>query len=420
MMVPVGMSMLYRAYPPEDRVNVARLITRVMVIAPATAPIIGGSLVTWASWRWIFTINIPVGAVGVHLRVFVPGRAPGAEGGKVRSARSGLRRAGLGLLLFRSGSGPTLGWGSAESIGSGVVASSCSCVFVRLELAAPTHSSTSISGQPAVSPVLRGHRLQVTDVLRNTGVHHALPPGGTGSLRDRIPGLSTFPEAIAIGISSQIVARLFPRIGPRRLMAGGFVGIGAVTSLLASAGLSTSLWEVRGLCFFLGVSVSFIMLPTRPPRSRRSRRLRPGTRQRSSTRCSERWGRWGSRAERRVGPRGRQCRRPPPTHCRLSLGVRNECGDRIAGCGGGAAHPGQRRGPGHGTARRGARDEAERSDRSRLGALREAEPVQGEMVSVVQSWSTETNGAATGGPSATHTDGRPVVGTLTRAADRVP
>ncbi|MGH9048054.1 MAG: MFS transporter [Acidimicrobiales bacterium] len=56
MMVPTGMTMLYRAYPQDRRVHVARLITAVMVLAPATAPVIGGSLVTWASWRWIFVI----------------------------------------------------------------------------------------------------------------------------------------------------------------------------------------------------------------------------------------------------------------------------------------------------------------------------------------------------------------------------
>jgi hypothetical protein len=75
-------------------------------------------------------------------------------------------------------------------------------------------------------------------------------------------GLSTFPEAIAIGITTQIVARLFPRVGPRRLLASGFVGLAVTCGALADAGLSTSLWEIRGLTFALGVSVAFIMLPS--------------------------------------------------------------------------------------------------------------------------------------------------------------
>jgi EmrB/QacA subfamily drug resistance transporter len=261
MMVPVGMSMLYRAYPPEDRVNVARLITRVMVIAPATAPIIGGSLVTWASWRWIFTINIPVGSIAFlfGLVFLVEHREPRAGGFDLLGAVSG--GLGLGLLLYSVGSGPTLGWASLPVLGCGAVALVLLSVFVRLELRRKF---------PLLNLHLLADRLfrrscaiigfQVTTFFGTLVFTTLYLQEGRG-LSAINSGLSTFPEAVAIGISSQIVARLFPRVGPRRLMAGGFVGLAAVTVVLANAGLSTSLWEVRGLCFFLGISVSFIMLP---------------------------------------------------------------------------------------------------------------------------------------------------------------
>src|SRR5487761_2565567 len=110
MMVPVGMSMLYRAYPPERRIGVARLITRVSVIAPATAPIIGGSLVTWGSWRWIFTINLPIGVAALifSARFLSEHREP--RKGSFDLPGAILGGAGLGLLLYSVGSGPTLGW----------------------------------------------------------------------------------------------------------------------------------------------------------------------------------------------------------------------------------------------------------------------------------------------------------------------
>jgi len=74
--------------------------------------------------------------------------------------------------------------------------------------------------------------------------------------------LPTFPEAIAIGITSQVVAKLFPRIGPRRLLASGFTGLALTCGALARAGDTTSLWEIRCLCFALGIFVAFIMLPS--------------------------------------------------------------------------------------------------------------------------------------------------------------
>ena len=73
-MVPVGMSMLYRAYPPAKRIAVARLITRGTVVAPASAPIIGGALVTGESWRWIFMINLPIGIAAVLFGALVLAR----------------------------------------------------------------------------------------------------------------------------------------------------------------------------------------------------------------------------------------------------------------------------------------------------------------------------------------------------------
>ncbi|MGH8997484.1 MAG: DHA2 family efflux MFS transporter permease subunit, partial [Acidimicrobiales bacterium] len=137
MMVPVGMSMLYRAYPPERRVQVARLITRVMVIAPATAPIIGGTLVTWASWRWIFTINIPVGVAALAFGTVFLAEHREPHSGRFDLVGALLGGAGLGLLLFSVGSGPTLGWGSPEVVATGAAAVVALAVFVRLELRRP-------------------------------------------------------------------------------------------------------------------------------------------------------------------------------------------------------------------------------------------------------------------------------------------
>jgi MFS family permease len=77
-----------------------------------------------------------------------------------------------------------------------------------------------------------------------------------------VSGLTTFPEAVAIGLVSGAVARLFAKVGPRRLILGGFLGLALTTGLLSQAGLTTSLWWVRALCFLLGASVAFIMLPT--------------------------------------------------------------------------------------------------------------------------------------------------------------
>jgi EmrB/QacA subfamily drug resistance transporter len=261
MMIPVGMSMLYRAYPPERRVGVARLITRVTVLAPASAPLIGGLLVTWESWRWIFTINVPVGCAALVFgwTFLDEHREPRSGGFDVAGALLG--GIGLGLLLFSVGSGATLGWTSSLVIVTGGIAVAALVAFVRTELVSP---------HPLLNLHLLSDRMfrrcctligfQITTFFGSlVFIALYLQEGrGVSAINS---GLSTFPEAVAIGLSAQVVARLFPRVGPRRLMTAGFLGMALVTGLLAQAGLATSLWDIRGLCFLLGVSVSYIMLP---------------------------------------------------------------------------------------------------------------------------------------------------------------
>src|SRR5207244_12021746 len=74
-------------------------------------------------------------------------------------------------------------------------------------------------------------------------------------------GLTTFPQAIGVIVSSQLVGRLYHRVGPRRLIVWGMAGMAAVTMLLAVVGLHTDLWWVRLIMFGRGVCMAFAFVP---------------------------------------------------------------------------------------------------------------------------------------------------------------
>jgi EmrB/QacA subfamily drug resistance transporter len=61
MMTPVGTAMLFRAFPPAERAKASMVLTIPTAIGPAIGPVIGGWLVDYASWRWIFYVNVPIG-----------------------------------------------------------------------------------------------------------------------------------------------------------------------------------------------------------------------------------------------------------------------------------------------------------------------------------------------------------------------
>lgn len=262
MMAPIGTAVLYRAYAPAERVKVARSISRVTVLAPSTAPIIGGLLVSKLSWHWIFLVNIPV---GIFLLVFAGLYLPeyrSGEQGSFDGIGALLGGGGLSAVLFALSSGPNDGWLSPTVLLTGILGAAALGVFIRRELGLRF-------------PVLRIRLLADRMFRRACGIVSLATTVFFGSLVFTAlylqqargfsaiqSGLTTFPTAIGIGISSQVVSRLYPHIGPRRLMIGGFAGMAVMTAALSSLGSSTSLWEVRGLMFLLGLSMPYVMMPT--------------------------------------------------------------------------------------------------------------------------------------------------------------
>lgn len=67
MMVPVGRLVVLRATERADTIRAIAYLTWPALVAPLIAPVLGGVIVTHASWRWIFLVNLPLGIVALVL-----------------------------------------------------------------------------------------------------------------------------------------------------------------------------------------------------------------------------------------------------------------------------------------------------------------------------------------------------------------
>jgi EmrB/QacA subfamily drug resistance transporter len=67
MIMPVGTILLAQAAGPQRMGRVMSVIGVPMLMAPVFGPVIGGLIVDNVSWRWIFYVNVPVGAIGLAL-----------------------------------------------------------------------------------------------------------------------------------------------------------------------------------------------------------------------------------------------------------------------------------------------------------------------------------------------------------------
>ena len=65
MMVPVGRLVVLRKTAKADLMRATAFLTWPSLVAPILGPVVGGFLTTYASWRWIFFLNLPIGVVGL-------------------------------------------------------------------------------------------------------------------------------------------------------------------------------------------------------------------------------------------------------------------------------------------------------------------------------------------------------------------
>ncbi len=262
MMAPVGMAMLYRVFPPSERVRAASILTIPTTMAPALGPVLGGFLVTDLSWRWVFFVNLPLGIAAITFGALFLERIGAADAGRFDLPGFLLGGAGLGSLMYAVSKGPFSSWSSPEIVITGLVGMTLLAIFVVVELR---------TEQPMVDLRLLSGRL-----FRSTNCVMFLAAAAFLGMLYLIPlyfqdargmtplqsGLSTFPEAFGVMIGAQFASRLiYPRIGPRRHVTGGLVGLALCLLALTQVTVATNLWLIRALMFVLGWMMAQVMVP---------------------------------------------------------------------------------------------------------------------------------------------------------------
>jgi EmrB/QacA subfamily drug resistance transporter len=262
MLAPVGTAMLFRTFPPQERVRAASIIILPTALAPALAPVIGGLLVTDASWRWVFYVNVPIGIAALIFGVLFVQQNAESQPGLFDWRGFALSGIGLGLFMYGVSEGPELGWGSARILITALLGASLLVAMVFVELRMP---------QPIVALRLLSNRLFrsatgaiVMVSIAFFGVLFAVTlyfQDGRG-LSALNAGLSQFPSAVGVIVGSQLSSRvIYWRLGPRRHLTIGLCGVTLFIALLSLLGPSTSLWWARLILFGMGFSMAQVFVP---------------------------------------------------------------------------------------------------------------------------------------------------------------
>jgi EmrB/QacA subfamily drug resistance transporter len=222
---------------PRERGRYQGYIMAVFAVAASVGPLLGGLLVDHASWRWVFYVNLPVGAValaGLHLRL--PSTAVQAARTRLDLPGAALLAAGtIALMLACVWGGQRYGWGSPPIIGllagSAVLIVALAVRTRRLE--DPIVPLSLIGNRPVA--LASAALFLVTATMFSITVFVPVFLQTTTGASSTQAGLLLIPMMVGITLSTNIAGRLIQRTGRYKIFpVAGLVLISAALFSLAA------------------------------------------------------------------------------------------------------------------------------------------------------------------------------------------
>ena len=258
---PSVLALIATVFTGQRRVRAMAVFSTVTGVGLAGGLMVGGALTEWASWRWVFWINVPIGMLLIGLLPRAVPQQPGRPGRlDVAGAVSGTATAAAVVYTVIRAAGD--GWGDRWTLAVGVTALAALVTFVLVERRAP-------------EPILPGRLL--TDRLRTAAylVVLGMPAAMFGVffflgqylqfVRGANPlqtGLAYLPLALAQLGTLRLTPRLLARLGPTWLVTTGVAMAAVSTGWLSLLTTSTSYVSgVLGPMLLLGTGVGLAFLP---------------------------------------------------------------------------------------------------------------------------------------------------------------
>lgn len=261
MLTPVGTAMLFRAFPPSERARASALLSIPTVIAPASGPVVGGYLVEFQSWRWIFWINVPIGIAGLVVAFLFLREEKQERPGTLDVPGFILSAAGMSTTVYALAEAGSRGFSDPRVVGFGLggIATLALLTIVELRTAVPMIDVRLFRDKLFAA----ANAVQVVSQAGLQGALFLLPlllqaERGLSPLQS---GLTTFPQAIGVMLMVQPAQRMYHRFGPRRMMMAGMIGASVTTFAFLAVDLETSQWWIRLIMIVRGASFALAFLP---------------------------------------------------------------------------------------------------------------------------------------------------------------
>ena len=262
LLTPIGTTIIARQAGPQRMGHVMALLGVPLLLGPVLGPVVGGVLSQSASWRWIFIINAPIGALAIVLGLrLLPKQTP----------QRAVRLDVVSVLLLSPGlAGLIYSLSETRSVGAIGTAKVLLPLVASVALIVGFIVRTLRAQAPLVDLRLFRRRTFAASSLTTFAMGVAafgamlLLPLYYQEVRGQdvlVTGLLTTPQAVGMAASMSLSGRLADRLGAGRVVPFGLLTVLCATAVFTQLGTHTSFWLIGATLVALGAGMGASMMP---------------------------------------------------------------------------------------------------------------------------------------------------------------
>lgn len=260
---PTAMTIIGDIYSVAERARVQGYVASVWAMSAVIGPTLGGLFVDFLNWRWIFYVNVPLGALAAWWLFRRFDEKVVRKQHRIDITGAALLGVGSSLIILGLLEGGILwSWTSVPSIAILTIGLSLVIIFAFVERRA---AEPILPGWVFSSRLLNSTNLAALGVgVMLIGLTSFIPLYAQGVLHTSalVAGFALAALTLGWPLAASVAGRIYLRIGFRRTALIGAVVIMIGAALLDLLSAHSSVWQVAGTCFVIGIGLGLVASPT--------------------------------------------------------------------------------------------------------------------------------------------------------------
>ena len=260
---PMAMTIIGDLYSVAERAKVQGYVASVWAASSVVGPTLGGVFVDFLNWRWIFFVNVPLGAVAAWMLVRKFVERVERKPHRIDYGGAALLVLGASLIILGLLEGGVL-WPWVSVPGVGILATGLALLiafgYVERRAAEPI-----LPGRVFRSRLLNSTNaaaLSIGVILIGLTSYVPLFVQGVLGRSALVAGFALAALTLGWPLAASVAGRIYLRIGFRRTALTGSVVVVAGAVLLALLSAASPVWQVAITCFVIGLGMGLSASPT--------------------------------------------------------------------------------------------------------------------------------------------------------------